>query len=61
LRQAPKVGPVAVWFAQPHSARSIGAVYSDSDAASYFVDMKVRQAFDAILFVDQTTAAVGNN
>jgi erythromycin esterase-like protein len=60
LRQLPKQGPVAEWFDQPHRTRSIGAVYSDANAASFFADVAVRHLFDVLLFVDKTTAARGN-
>jgi hypothetical protein len=61
LRQLPKQGPVVEWFEKPHSTRSIGAVYSDANTASYFAEVPVRHLFDVILFVDKTTAARGNN
>lgn len=61
LRQLPKNGPVTEWFGRPHRSRSIGAVYSDSNADAYFVDIAVPHVYDVILFVEKTTAAHGNN
>jgi erythromycin esterase-like protein len=60
LRQAPSQGPVAEWLSRPHDTRSIGAIYGDSNPASWFFPMRARDAFDVILFVDQTSAARGS-
>jgi len=60
LRQIPKSGQVAEWFAQPHAARSVGASYSESAAANYFQPAIAPKTFDALLFVEKTTAARGN-
>lgn len=60
LRAAPTTGPVADWLAQPHPTRTIGAVYSDATAASYFMPLRAREAFDVMLFVETTTAARKN-
>ena len=56
LRQLPKEGPVAQWFAKPRATRSISAVYSE-DSASYFASQQWQDAFDVILFVEKTTAS----
>jgi len=56
LRQVPKDGPVADWWRQPHKTRSIGAVYSETAAANYFVDQTVPRSYDVLLFVENTTA-----
>jgi erythromycin esterase len=60
LHQLPNEGPVAKWFDQPHVSRSIGAIYSEASAASYFLNARPQDEFDAILFVNKTTAARGN-
>jgi erythromycin esterase-like protein len=60
LRAAPKTGPVAAWLRQPHRARSIGAVFSDSSAAQYLMDLDALHSFDVVLFVEKTTAARKN-
>ncbi len=57
LRAIPKTGPVAEWFNQPHQARSIGAIFSDSTAEQYLINLNATQSFDAMLFVEKTTAA----
>jgi erythromycin esterase len=54
LRHAPE------WFGQPHKARTIGAVYSDEHADLYFNELIAPENFDALLFVEKTTAARKN-
>ncbi len=60
LRRAPRSGPVAAWLAEPHKSRNIGAVYSDDNRDAYLGDLKAPRSFDAILFVEKTTAARKN-
>jgi erythromycin esterase-like protein len=60
LRDAPKSGPVAAWLSESHKTRSIGAVYSEDSAAQSLFALKAFQSFDAILFVEKTTAARKN-
>jgi erythromycin esterase-like protein len=61
LRQLPRQGPVAQWFAKPRDARSIGAVYGGGQPESWSVSiLRWPEAFDVILFVENTTAAHGN-
>ena len=61
LRDAPKTGPVASWLNSEHGTRSIGAAYPrDSPYADIF-DQVVAQAYDALLFVEKTTASRGNS
>ena len=57
LRDAPKSGLVAAWLGEAHKTRSIGSMYSQDSAAQYMVDLNAPQGFDAILFVEKTTAA----
>ena len=57
LRRLPGEGPVADWFSQPKASRSIGAGYSDSSAAFFFTRQIVPKTYDALLFVEKTTAA----
>jgi erythromycin esterase-like protein len=61
LRQLPKTGPAADWFNQAHSARTIGAVYSESAGTNYFRPLVAPQTFNVILYVDKTTAARKND
>jgi erythromycin esterase-like protein len=61
LRTAPKTGPVAEWLSAEHPTRSIGAVYSESSPNAYMVKQVTPQAFDALLFVEKTTAARKND
>ena len=60
LRSAPARGPVAEWLSQPHASRTIGAVYSETTAANYFMPLRARESFDVLLFVEKTTAARRN-
>ena len=51
---------LSFWLGQPHLTRYIGAVYSEESASDYFVNMTVRDCYDAVLFVEKTTAARKN-
>jgi erythromycin esterase len=57
LRALPKDGPVAKWFAEPRATRSIGAGYGDAFAANFFAKENAPKVYDALLFVERTTAA----
>ena len=61
LRQLPLNGPVAQWFAEPHPSRSIGALYGGGQPESWSMStQRWPEAYDAILFVEKTAAAHGN-
>jgi erythromycin esterase len=62
LRDLPKDGPVAQWFANPHDMRNIGGVYSEKgeNAPDPIASTVWPEAFDVIVFVDKTTASHGN-
>jgi erythromycin esterase-like protein len=60
LRQAPQTGPVADWFHTAHQTRSIGAVYPEDSPFAFLASFKAPEAFDAILFVANTTFAHKN-
>lgn len=60
LRKLPQQGPVAEWFRQTHPTRSIGSAYSDALAASLWSTTPANQQFDALFFVEKTTAARPN-
>ena len=55
LRSAP------VWFDQPRGSRQIGAVYPEGEPQAFVASIVPKQAFDALLFVDTTTAARKNS
>jgi erythromycin esterase-like protein len=57
LRNIPKEGAVADWWKQPHQTRSIGAVYSEAQAANYLSNQRAQAAYDVLLFVEKTSAA----
>jgi len=60
LRRAPRTGPVADWLSAPHLARSIGAGFQDSLPQAYFLRSILPENYDALLFVERTTAARRN-
>jgi erythromycin esterase-like protein len=57
LRLAPESGPVADWLAAPHLMRAIGAVFSPDGESNFYNHLVVPQAYDAIIFLESTTAA----
>ena len=61
LRTAPRSGPVATWLSEPHKTRSIGAVFSENSAAQYLAELTAPRSFDAVLFIERTTAALKNS
>jgi len=60
LRQIPSPGPVADWFGQLNRTRSIGAVFSDAMAPQFLLPFIAPRSFDAMFFVEKTTAAHPN-
>ena len=54
------VTPKLIESFRPHPARSIGAVYSENAAAQFLIPLDARKSFDALLFVEKTTAARPN-
>jgi erythromycin esterase-like protein len=60
LRASPKTGPVAEWLHAGHSTRSIGALYPENSPYANMLDVVAPEAFDALLFVEKTTAARRN-
>jgi erythromycin esterase len=58
LRSMP-AGAVREWFQAPRPTRSIGAIFDDSQATTVGQE-KVLDDYDAIFFVDRTTAARAN-
>jgi erythromycin esterase-like protein len=57
LRAAPKTGPVADWLHAAHTTRSIGAMYPEGQPFASLANQVGPEAFDALLFVEKTTAA----
>jgi erythromycin esterase-like protein len=57
LRAVPAQGPIGQWLSRPHATRSIGAVYSEANASQYWARESVPSMFEAVLFVDKTTAS----
>jgi erythromycin esterase-like protein len=59
LRRVPQQGPAASWFEGDHPSRSIGATFSDGTANLFWSNARQQDAFDAVLFVEKTSAARG--
>lgn len=57
LRGLPQQGPVAKWFGEPRATRSIGAGYGEQFAANFLDKQVAPKNYDALLFVEKTTAA----
>lgn len=58
LRDAPRTGPVADWLNLPHAMRSIGNGYAPGNPAGYYkAPVVLNQAFDGIIFIENTTRA----
>ncbi|MBO0798155.1 MAG: erythromycin esterase family protein [Blastocatellia bacterium] len=57
LRTLPKDGDAAKWFSEARPTRSIGSSYGEKVAANFFDKQVVPQLYDALLFVEKTTAA----
>jgi len=60
LRTLTKNRPAAKWASEPHPSRSIGAVYLGPDDPSTTVEVPIRRRFDAVLFVNETSATRPN-
>ena len=54
LRQA------APWFQEMHGSRQIGAMYPNGAPYALVASLTATEAFDAMLFVEKTTAARKN-
>jgi erythromycin esterase-like protein len=59
LRAVPKTGPVSEWFSQKQT-RNVGSIFSDSTPGKYWLSLNAIRSFDAMLFVEKTTAARKN-
>ena len=60
LRRVPEGSLAGKWFAEPHTSRSIGALYSDSLASGLWSPGPAKSDFDVLLFVEKTSASRGN-
>lgn len=57
LRALPKSGAVANWFSERRATKSIGAGYGEQYAANFLAHQVTPKIYDALLFVEKTTAA----
>lgn len=60
LRLVPATGPVGDWLRAARKTRSIGAVFQEGPPDAYMMNLKAPESFDALLFVEKTTAARKN-
>jgi erythromycin esterase len=56
LHSLPKEGPVRSWFTEGQLTRNIGSAYMNSDSTR-LLKISFAQAYDALLFVENTTAS----
>lgn len=56
----PPKGPVSDWLSAGSVTRSIGAVYDERQPDRYLVEQVLPEHYDALLFVQKTTAARAN-
>ncbi|WP_169796719.1 erythromycin esterase family protein [Chondromyces crocatus] len=57
LRRAPAGSEAAAWLEAPLQSRTIGPSFQEGAASSYVREISPRASFDALLFVERTTAA----
>lgn len=60
LAKVPRRGPVADWFASDVGSRGTGAVWSIKRAEKFFGPARVRERYNALIFVRETSAARRN-
>ena len=58
LRNRSALPDTPSWLPGPRSARSIGAVYADTNPDGYYYQARLPREFDVVIFLDRTTAAV---
>ena len=58
LRKPPP-GAVAAWLDAAHGTRWVGAVFNPDEPRNFMTSVVPHKVFDAVLFVDSTTAAHG--
>jgi erythromycin esterase len=60
LRRAPTTGPVADWLASAPLTRSVGSAYAYDRDHRFWRGANPRDAFDVLVFVDETSPARAN-
>ena len=60
LRKVTKNSAAETWLSQPHKSRNIGAIFSNDMDSQFLVEVPTSKSFDALLFVERTTAARKN-
>lgn len=57
LRMAISAPELVKWMDAKHRTRSLGAAYSEGQSANYWADTQLQDEFDAIFFIERTTAS----
>lgn len=60
LAKLPRKGPVAEWFASDVGSRELGAAWSVKREEAFFGPARVRERYNALIFVRETSAARRN-
>lgn len=60
LRKIPQNSPAGTWLSEPHKSRNIGALFGNDMDNQFLVNVAASRSFDALLFVERTTAARKN-
>ena len=60
IRRVPSDGPVGAWWRKPHKERTIGAMYNESAPDNFWMPLVPVNNYDALFFVEKTTAAKAN-
>lgn len=59
LRRAAFAPEATAWLQEEHRTHSLGAVYSEGSANSYWYETQLQKDFDALFFIEKTTASHG--
>src|SRR5262245_5295397 len=57
LRKTANAGEVGTWLGDPRATRSFGAAYNEQSGTGFFSNEVMRKLYDALFFVETTTAA----
>lgn len=60
LRDLPDDNPLAKWLGEPRLTRNVGSMYNAAASDRFFGKQKIREEYDALVFVEKTTAARSN-
>ena len=58
LRAVPAAGPLGTWINEPQNMRLVEAVYDPDNPAAAYQTIVLPKAFDALIYIEDTTASV---